>query len=69
MTSRQDIRKSTGDNMPQEAKQKCQFCGAGLRRQFSRNGTCDGECEAAYQSTRVVKFAAAVMRPVMGGFQ
>lgn len=49
--------------MPQEAKQKCQFCGAGLRRQYSRNGTCDGECDAAYQSTRVVKFAAAVMRP------
>ena len=52
--------------MPPKADKKCQFCGAGLRRQYSRNGTCDGECEAAYQSTRVVKFAAALMRPVGG---
>lgn len=63
MTSRQDIRKSTGDSMPQEAKQKCQFCGAGLRRQFSYNGTCDGECYASLKSIEAMKFVRAVMRP------
>ena len=50
--------------MPPKADKKCLACGAGLRRQYSKNGTCDGECDAAYKSTRVVKFAAAVMRTV-----
>lgn len=54
--------------MPQEAKQKCQFCGAGLRRQFSYNGTCDGECYASLKSIEAMKFVRAVMRP-MGVFQ